>query len=106
MRVAGITVFAAELAAPVRVDGPLERLAWLGAVENAARGNFKILHAAFGLEQFALGGQPGNPHECHILYVRFLFASLQEKNSSLDGGKRRCHGNIEVLYTRENEDDN
>ena len=56
--VAGIAIFAAELAAAIRVDGPLERHVRLGAVENAARRDFKVGDPRFGLQQLTLGGEP------------------------------------------------
>ena len=70
--VAGIAVFAADFAAAVRVDGPAEGHVGFGAVQDAPRRNFEILHAALGFEQFALGSESGDPHECHTLFSPFI----------------------------------
>jgi hypothetical protein len=72
MRVASVAVLAAELAAPVRVDGPLERHVRLGTVQDAARGDFEILNGAFGFQQFALGRQTRDAHECHSSFSPFI----------------------------------
>src|ERR1019366_3926787 len=69
--VAREAVFAADFAAPVRVDGPTERHVRLGAVQDAPRRNFEILHAALGFEQFALSRELGDPHEGHGLSSPF-----------------------------------
>src|SRR5204863_4595628 len=67
----GIAVFAADLAAAIRIDGPTEGHIGFGAVQDAPRRNFKILHAALGFEQFALGSESGDPHECHRMIFAF-----------------------------------
>jgi hypothetical protein len=54
--VARVTVFAADLAPAIRIDGPLERHVGLGSVQDAAGRNLKILDGAFGFEQLAVGG--------------------------------------------------
>ena len=52
VRIAGIAVDAAEFAAAVRIDGPLERHALGSAVQEAARGKLEVLDGAFGGETF------------------------------------------------------
>ena len=77
--VAGIAVLAADFAAPVGVDGPAEGHVGFGAVQDTPRRNFEILHAALGFEQFALGSESGDPHECHNLsspFIRLLARGL------------------------------
>ena len=69
--VAGIAVLAADFAAPVGIDGPAEGHVGFGAVQDTPRRNFEILHAALGFEQFALGSESGDPHECHNIIFAF-----------------------------------
>src|ERR1035438_7786479 len=68
--VAGEAVGATDLAAAVRVDGPTEGHVGFGAVQDAARRNLEILHAALGFEQWALGGEPGDAYQCHGLFSK------------------------------------
>jgi hypothetical protein len=50
VRVARITVLAAELAAAVGIDGPLEGHVGLGAVEDAARADLEVLDLRLGFQ--------------------------------------------------------
>ncbi len=75
VRVAGIAVLAAEFAAAVGIDGPVERNALAGAFRDiAARGQIEILDAALGFELGALGGQTGDADELGHAYI-FAFYS-------------------------------
>src|SRR5262249_26324927 len=80
--VARVAVFAADLTPAVRVDGPLERHVGFGAVQDAARGDFEVLHGAFGFEERTLGGEPGDSDQCHNNIFAF----------SSPNGKRFCWG--------------
>ena len=75
--VARVAVFAAEFAAAVRVDGPLERHVGLGAVENAARRNLEILAPAAWLRAVRFGQPVGRCPRVPYSYFRLLFAFLQ-----------------------------
>src|SRR4051812_45279750 len=43
VRISRVTILAADLAAPVRVDGPAEGHVWFGAVQNTPPRNLEIL---------------------------------------------------------------
>ena len=58
--VAGVAIFAAEFAAAIRIDGPAERHARPGAIQDAAGLDFEIPHSRFGFEHGTSGSQPGN----------------------------------------------
>src|SRR5579862_7287077 len=64
VRVAGVAILAAELAAPVRIDGPAERHPGARAVSDVgARWEFEILDAALGFDKRAFGGEAGDADE-------------------------------------------
>jgi hypothetical protein len=50
----------------------LKRHPRAGAVEDAARGNLKVLNLVFGFEQFALGSQSSDAYQCHTLFSLFI----------------------------------
>ena len=52
--VAGVAVFAGELAAAVGIDGPLEGHVGLDAIEDGAGGKLEILDGALGFEKVAV----------------------------------------------------
>lgn len=67
--IAGVAVAAAELAAPVGVNGPAEGHIGLGAIEDGAGGNLEIADLRLRLQQIALGGQA-----CNAGQHAFIFA--------------------------------
>ena len=71
VRVAGVAIFAAEFAAAVGIDGPAERHARFGPVQQAARGDLEILHGAFGFENLALRSQLCNPYQATFVGRQF-----------------------------------
>ena len=87
VRVAGVTIAAAELAAPIGVQTPFERHAGPGSVQHALRFNLEILNDPLGLQQLALSRQPCNSDEArrgriaeqHAPSIRLLFAYCQAK---------------------------
>lgn len=76
VRVAGVAVEAAEFAAAVRIDGPLERHAPGSAIEEAAGRKLEVFDGAFGGEEFAGGGKPGDADEVHGAIFAFYSPSV------------------------------
>ena len=84
--VARVTVVAAELAAAVGVDGPLERHIGLGAIEDAARADLEVLDRgarwALGFQQFALGGHFSDANQLRHSSMFAISSPLRKAVSS------------------------
>jgi hypothetical protein len=100
VRVAGVAVLAGELAAAVRVDGPAERHALSGAVEETASGEVEVFDRALGFEEFAGGGQAGNADEFRQGLIgeqhTAIFAFYSHPVKASKSFQRRGHGGAEI----------